>query len=232
MKANASTNTEFGIDNYRKKKISSLKSLFMPYYRFQLLFEKTIMTHNNSNIYTNNKKIDFSKKSIFVYHYNYPKLLDIDNKKSISLKNIKSNISSIKSGIKKKNNTSSIKRHLFINETINSNNNERKDFNNMNAKTTYKIIKLKNFSNSRNGNINLKQFPKTTGKKKLFLYSYKKKINYYNIKKKLDFNDDKKKISVGQNKKGKLINIINDKKTNYFLNNQNKKSYRLKKIKI
>ena len=225
MKANAGTNTDFGIDNYRIKKISSLKSLFMPYYRFQLLFEKTIMSNNNnSNVYNSNKKIDFSNKSIFVYHYNNRKLFKTDNKKSLSLKKINFN----KSGIKIKTKSPSKERHLSINNTINSYTNQKKEPNKIDTKTYFKKLSIKNFTKYKNNNINLKHFPKTTGKKKLFLYSSKKKNNFFDIKKKLDFNNNRKKSSGRRNTKSQLINIINDKKMNHFLSNQKEKTYKLK----
>lgn len=224
MKANAGTNTDFGIDNYRIKKISSLKPLFMPYYRFQLLFGKIIISNNNnSNIYNSNKKIDFSNKSIFVYHYNNRKLLHTDNKKTFYLKKISSN----KSGIKIKTKSPSLKRNLSINNTNNSYGNQ-KEPNIMDMKTYYKKLSIKNFTKCKKDNINVKNYPKTTEKKKLFLYSSKKKNNYFDIKKKLDFNSDRKKINERKNSKSKLINIINDKKENHFLSNQKEKTYRLK----
>ena len=65
MKANASTSTTLEIENYKAKKKLSLRPLFMPEFRYLILFDKVISFHKCKDINKENQK-NFDK-SIFIY---------------------------------------------------------------------------------------------------------------------------------------------------------------------
>ena len=220
MKVNAGTNTstKFEIENYKHKKKLSLKPLFMPLYRKNLLFEKVMML--SQNLYNLNNKenhIDFSNKSYFIFPLKKKKFLDIDNKKSNYIKN------KYAYRLRRQNlNNSSIKRTLSTNESINDTNNKK-----INTINNSDILPLKKINHFKNFNeLDIKKIER---KKISYPFSANKKDNLLDIRKKLQFNSDKKisnenikaKIKSVNLFNKKFKNIISGKKRNHYLFKRN-----------
>ena len=217
MKVNAGTNTTFEIQEYNYKKKLSLKPLYLPLYRKNLLFEKVMMLSRNlNNLNNKDNKIDFSNKSYFIYPLKKRNILDSAKKKSNYFQSIV--ISKLR--LKNMSNTS-IKRSLSMNDSINDNNQKINNSNNS------AILSLKSISNFKN--LKLKELcPRTTQKFPSHPYSAFKKDNFSDIKKKLIFDSEKKKNQVNLKSKIKSINLFN-KKHNNIISGKKRKHYILKK---
>ena len=222
MKVSVGTNTstKFEIEDYKYKKKLSLKPLFSPLYRKNLLFEKVMML--SQNIYNLNNKdrlIDFSNKSYFIFPLKKKIILDIDNKKSNSIKNIYAY------KLKRKNiNNTSFKKSLSTNESINDTNNKK--INAINNSRNLSSSKINRFKNNKFNELDTR---KTTRKEISSPFSTDKKSNLLDIKKKLIFNSEKKinneniksKIKSVNLFNKKFKNIITDKKRKHFLFKRN-----------
>ena len=218
MKVNAGTNTNFEIQEYKYKKKLSLKPLYLPLYRKNLLFEKVMMlSHNLNNLNNKDNKIDFSNKSYFIYPLKKKNILNSAKKKS----NYFQSILVAKLRLKNKSNTS-IKRSLSMNDSINDNNR------NINNSNNSAILSLKSISSFKNPKLN-ELYPKTTQKLIPHPYSaYKNDNNFSGIKKKLIFDSEKKKSQGNLKSKIKSINLFN-KKHNNIISGKKRKHYILKK---
>ena len=235
MKANASTSTEFELEDYKLQKKLSLQPLFMPLFRYQLLFEKVLSSLYNPSGYNNNEsQIDFSNKSIFIYNYKKRKNIDNSKKKPNSVKNINFD----KLDLKRNSNQHFSQKNISVNESLNRNRNiinynyNYKKNNIAKMDKRYHNLTIKNINNSRNNDIFVREKyqSKSSTKKSLRLFSYNKRVNLSDIKAKLNFND-KKKINNGKEKvKFKLINMIqsNKNKNNSPSLNKKEKLYKLK----
>ena len=232
MKTNASTNTE--IEEYKVHKRLSLQSLFMPQFRYNLLLDKVINSLYNPSFANNESQMDFSNKSIFIYHYKNRKSLINIEKKANSVKNINCDIIKYPNLI----NRHFIQKNLSINSSLNNNkkiihyNSSNKNINNnfTNNNKHYKI-KLQNINDSRNDiTIHDKQFSKTSEKMNTRLIYLKKRSNLSDITEKLNLKTKTKKNEGKKNFKLKMINFNNTdkKKKNYFLSTKKDKVHKLR----
>ena len=210
---NENTNTKIEINDYKFKKKLSLKPLYMPYYRLNLLFAKTLLLKH-----TLNNNFDFSNKSIFIYPLKKQNILEFENKKSNSMKNIYAS----KLRTKKIINTNSFKRNLSTNESINDNNNKIIDIKNNDY-----ILSAGNINNLKKTQLKELYFSQTTRKMNLHLYSPIKRNNLFGINKKLNFNSEKKMNESKDKSKIKFVKFFN-KKLNFIINGKKGKRYKLK----
>ena len=221
MKVNAGTNTStiFEIEDYKCKKKLSLKPLFMPLYRKNLLFEKVMMlSHNLYNLNNKENHIDFSNKSYFIFPLKKKNTLDLENKKSNSIKDIYVYI------LRRKNiNNTTIKRSLSTNESINDTINKK-----INSINNSEILSLKNINNFKNSKYNELNIRKITRKVISYPFSANKKSNLLDIKKKLIYNSDKKIKDENIKSKIRAVNLFN-KKFNNIINGKKRKHYLFKK---
>ena len=195
MKVNMSTNTDSEVFKVQKK--LSLKPLFLPKFRYQLLIENFLNSLNNPSFVNNEVPIDFSNKSIFVYNYTNRNYSFKEKNKSNSVKNIKYE------GIEKNKikNKCYLRKHLSVNKSLNNkkyiNNNINKNMtNNIDNINTYlpkfgsRYIKSKGktINKSRNNNTNPENyFLKTSLKKNPHIFYFKKRDNISDIKERLYF---------------------------------------------
>lgn len=237
MKANASTSTTLEIENYKSKKKLSLRPLFMPEFRYLILFDKVISFHKCKDINKENQK-NFDK-SIFIYNYNNKKNLNDFKKTPNSTKNLfsdKYEFKNININRKYKSRNLSIKNYKSLdNENVYSHISKNKINDNqvINNKIRAHRFKLKNLYNRVNPNLNEEQFfYKTAYKKSIGSYSFKKSAYFSDVKSKLDFKNNVKMNEIKEKLKCKLFNNYNQKNSNYnsiFVKNKEKfYKYRIK----
>lgn len=214
MKVSVGTNTTMEINDYQYKKKLSLKPLYMPYYRLNLLFAKTMLLKHELK----NNNIDFSNKSIFIYSLKKKNNLEFETKKSNSVKNIYAKLR-----IKKVNNTNSFKRNLSSYESINDYNNKIIAINN-----NVQVLSTGNTNNLKKSKLKELYLSKTTSKMNLHLYSPIKKRNLFDIRKKLNFNSDMKINESKEKTKSKIVKFFN-KKLNFLINGKIKKKLQTEK---
>ena len=222
MKANASTSTTLEIENYKAKKKLSLRPLFMPEFRYLILFDKVISFHKCKDINKENQK-NFDK-SIFIYNYN-------------NIKNLKLILhSKINYDKKYKSRNLSIKNYKSLdneNEYSRISKNKINDNQVINNIIRAHRFKLKNLYNRVNPNLNEEQFfYKTAYKKSIGSYSFKKSAYFSDVKSKLDFKNNVKMNETKEKLKCKLFSNYNQKNNDYnsiFVKNKEKfYKYRIK----
>ena len=215
MKTNASTSTDFDIENHQIKKRLSLQPLFMPNFRFKLLLEKTILLHSKPN--NNNETLNnFSNKSIFILRCKKPKYLESSDKKYNSTKHLFSNKFKLK-----KINQNGFNKHISMNNTFNKK-----------SANKFRNLTIKSINDLAKDSSKTQKFPKTAKKKVIPLFSFKKiNNNFFDIKRRLNYKMKNKTIEKNKTN-SKLTNIIINKNNSFFIINRKEKKYKLKAKKL